>query len=528
MAPLTVNQRGFLAVERLKRSSSNVGWLVPVPTDAHLMALQEAVWSMIARHEALRTVLQDGGASQSAWTDFRPHIHEVFVANKSEIRDVIIAAQHRTFPLFDRPLFDASVIRAPDACVIAIVASHIVVDGRSMELVSEDIRAALSEPTVDRPPPRGFLEYAEAEPGYLAAAADAETYFRDVLRSTGNGRAHVVAPPTREAIELSARFDNDNNEAIERVCRRHRVTPFMLSAWALGRALAELSGGATSPVWTTIEHRGRDFDGSVGQFANAIPLQVEGSPSDVRLALLRALRHGRLPTSRILRSAGITIRDTRTIPRDGRRDRAGPANCPTSEVRRRPATERLPLAVPHVPSPSRRCRRMDVLSDKLGRHRARRPRSLDDGYRDRRLRVICCSPGSPEVVSRTSDTRDGTIRQCCTEAKLAATGLSRTVGEGLALAWELPARVLSKQSPTEPIDWRGRHCGASAGDVSALWSSGHDLGRFLSACETANQRDEHQLRTEWLAPLTDRQSGSWNASITRRRDRASRPASADG
>ncbi|MEE4418128.1 non-ribosomal peptide synthetase [Streptomyces bugieae] len=213
------------------------------------------------------------------------------------------------------PLCRAVLLRyAPDTADLVIVAHHLVVDGRSMELLA---RGLLTDRTAE--PATAYADWAAAAHGRLprragrAAEIRAELAAADVVLSLewagAAGDAHASGGGVAEAFLPAAL-----HRSLRDLGTELGVTPYSAVLAAAALVLGRNSGAARPVIGTTVSRRSPAHADTVGYFNNTapVPVHLDGQATvadflrEVHQRGLQAYRDADLPLSSVLPGTGLT------------------------------------------------------------------------------------------------------------------------------------------------------------------------------------------------------------------------------
>ena len=278
--------------------------------DLDVDALTTALTGLVARHESLRTTFDDGvqivhdpAPADLALVDL--------TADPSTLDEVLAAECTRPFDLRRGPLLRTTLIRlAPDEHVLVLALHHIVTDGWSTAVLTEDL-AALYRGTRLDPIPLRYTDFAAWQRGrdtapsldhWRRALAGVEPLDlptdrpRPAVR-TISGAVHRFTLPAGEAAAIAA------------LGRRNDSTLFMTLLAACQVLLAKYSGQTDITVGTATAGRDRtELDRVIGFFVNTVALRATVDPaasftdlqSQVRATVLAAFAHQDVPFERVV------------------------------------------------------------------------------------------------------------------------------------------------------------------------------------------------------------------------------------
>lgn len=335
-APLTPQQQRVWFVE-----SSNPGQPDYNICTAHRLrgaineaALFEAFGHLVVKQDALRLrfALTPSGDVVQRLGDAGPVLVRSDWAGGDEaaLMAHLLAIRLQPFDLLDGPLCRAHLIRlGPDEAVFLFVGHHIMCDGWSMMVLSQQMASLYAQACQDQLAPMSAAagEASARQPGYLdfarwqVAWLDGEQAEADVqywlarLTPMPDALALVPERATREAGEGVSRrvqvpVSGATLAAVRALARSLNVSLFavMLAAYTL--MLSRSTGQRSLVIGMPVKGRqDAEMADVIGFFANTLPLRidVESTGSFAALvarcdeALKDALRHAELPFERLLR-----------------------------------------------------------------------------------------------------------------------------------------------------------------------------------------------------------------------------------
>ncbi|GAA3055648.1 hypothetical protein GCM10010448_43850 [Streptomyces glomeratus] len=332
--PLGEEQRPLPALER--RAEGGPSWTVPEDIRLHgpldLPALRRAMAALTNRHEALRTVFPDGGASGTA--EVRPAADiPVEVVDLSGTpagrRDAAVGewwreAMGQPFSLTEGPLLRVAVLRlADDLHELTLLAHHIVSDGWSVSVLTEELAALYTAErrgtpaTLGRPlQHRDVVEWQQRRRPELG---EQQAYWLELFR---DGFPDTLLPTDRardgdagshHGARFTTTLDPELLTAVKKVGRAHKASLFMTLLTAYNLLVHELTGQDDIVVGTP--QAGRTLKGSesaVGYCAHFLPvrsrLAADATLADhlraTRTAVLAAFEHQEVPFARLREALG--------------------------------------------------------------------------------------------------------------------------------------------------------------------------------------------------------------------------------
>ncbi|ORI23160.1 non-ribosomal peptide synthetase [Rhodococcus sp. 1168] len=313
--PLSLAQQRMWFLNQFDPESAayNIPFAVRLSGELDVVAWQESVRDVFARHEALRTVFPDSteGPSQvivpvsAVPVDLTP----VPVAGEEELRSRAVALLTRGFDVTAAVPVRGALFRVSESeHVLAMVVHHICADGVSTGPLARDIVVAYASRRAGREPGWAPLEvqYAdytlwqrevlgsEDDPGSLLSQQI--EYWSGALA----GLPDVLALPTdrprpavRSGVGASVDFTVPSTTAqrLRSLARKQGATPFMVAHAALTVLLAKLSGTTDIAIGSPIAGRGEAaLDDLVGMFVNTLVLRAEYEPGQSFTELVGRVR----------------------------------------------------------------------------------------------------------------------------------------------------------------------------------------------------------------------------------------------
>ncbi|WP_394155122.1 amino acid adenylation domain-containing protein [Loktanella salsilacus] len=247
-------------------------------------ALQDALNSVIARHDALRLSFDASGQEARVVPELVLTLDPVDV-DQSRLDRMITEDAARPFNLTDDPLVRATLARlAPDDHTLLLTMHHIVCDGWSSYLVIEELaslyNAAVDGRPAELPPPASFATYARNH-GKDAPGAATEAFWKtafpkapdlpELPLDTRRGGQRDFAGATHVHL-----IDADLAKTIKRAAGREGVTLFGALAGSLAALLSRLSG--SDDITLAVPTAGQTLlpdDRLVGHCVNLLPIRLK-------------------------------------------------------------------------------------------------------------------------------------------------------------------------------------------------------------------------------------------------------------
>ncbi|WP_176308614.1 condensation domain-containing protein [Micromonospora sp. NBS 11-29] len=290
--PLSLQQQQLMRVESaLGPSPANKVALVlevEAADGARIDAqrLRQALRAVIDRHAVLRTVFRpDGTAAVRATGGDDDPLDEYDLRERApddasrRILRRVRQAHLRPFDLAAGGLLRAQLFRRGGGVdLLALHLHHIACDGRSQQVLVDDLAAAYAAPDGGGPEGVAYLDYAVWQERHAAATLRrSRPHWRGVIRElTGDPtRAPGGRPGTFATARSAAVVPPRTVAALRRWSAAEGTTSFVVLAAATATAVARLTGSASVGLGTLLENRPlAEVERTVGPFANSTLLAV--------------------------------------------------------------------------------------------------------------------------------------------------------------------------------------------------------------------------------------------------------------
>ncbi|MBW3571292.1 MAG: amino acid adenylation domain-containing protein, partial [Gemmatimonadetes bacterium] len=331
-APLSFAQERLWFLAQLEPGSTayNMPFALRLAGALDAAALERALGTVVARHQALRTVFRagDGGPEQvivpAGAVDLPADDLSGLdaAAREAEARRRAQAEFHLPFDLSAGPLYRFALLRlAAEENVLLLTFHHAVMDGWSMDVLYRELGALYGAfargRAAELPPlPVQYADFAAWQRAWLEGGVmDAQAAF---WRERMAGAPAVLDLPTdrprpaampRRAERVRTRLPAELWTRIESLARAEGATPFMVLLAAVQALLARHAGQDDVVVGTPVAGRTRgETEGMIGMFVNAVALRtdVSGNPAfrallaRVRETALGAFAHQDVPFERLV------------------------------------------------------------------------------------------------------------------------------------------------------------------------------------------------------------------------------------
>ncbi|MDO8043121.1 condensation domain-containing protein, partial [Janthinobacterium sp. SUN137] len=323
--PLAPLQEGMYFYHLMHRESDPyvIPSLFAVDTPAQFEALLDALRSVIARHDVLRTAIlsdQLRVPAQVVYRQLELNVEMIELGTASDPQSQLEARFNRPMDLSRAPMLEVCVAREPHTGKVYVLfrSHHLIDDATSSMLLHREIQAhlggqaaALAEPV----PYREFLAHALDQAG----RSDIEDFFRktlgDVTEPTAPFRLLNVHGDGSATVEDSKALDAALARDIRQVARRRRISPATLFHAACALVIGACSARDDVVFGTVLSGRLQGTAGAsnmLGMFINTLPLRlklegisVDSLVTQTELALRELLSYEQAPLSLAQRCSGL-------------------------------------------------------------------------------------------------------------------------------------------------------------------------------------------------------------------------------
>jgi amino acid adenylation domain-containing protein len=293
-APLSYSQETLWFLDRLAPGNPtyNVPFAFRMRGELDPAALEQAVATIVARHDSLRTYFGEGDDApvQIVLPEAAVDLEPVEVDDEEAALRRATELGEQPFDLSSGPLWRASLIRiAPDDHVFVFIVHHIVFDGWSLGVFVQELRECYDalragrEPSLE-PLPIQYADYAEWQREWMSGETLDELldYWRKRLEGL-----QVLEFPTDRPRPSTATFDGTfitRNLPVELVERTHELakregtTPFTVAISAFFALLHRYSGQDDLVVGSPTSNRAQEeVEPLIGFFVNMLVLRADAS-----------------------------------------------------------------------------------------------------------------------------------------------------------------------------------------------------------------------------------------------------------
>lgn len=299
--PLSFGQKRLWFIEQLEGSSAhyNIPLALELKGQLNKDALLQGLNQIIARHQVLRTQYEVGGGIQVVKTNVDVVLNETTLeraaahlgddyAQKSvddTLQGIMHLEQLKPFSLEADLMLRNQLVKVSDTHhVLLLTAHHIACDGWSLGILVQELTQLytdfVNQSDASLPAlPLQYLDYAfwqdhnrdsfERQLGFwtqhLAQAPATHSLHTDFLRPANQSFA---------GDNVSVRLGEEQKSALEAVCQRLEVTPFMFCYSAFALLVAKLSNEEDVVIGTPIANRTHSsVEPLIGYFANTLALR---------------------------------------------------------------------------------------------------------------------------------------------------------------------------------------------------------------------------------------------------------------
>jgi hypothetical protein len=268
------------------------GWRIGGRLDAD--NLQQAFDDVIARHEALRTVVvrDDPEPHQRIFppTPVRLRVRELAGVDPRHrdlrCQELLNDLEASPYPIGEPPLLRAFLWRFDDDdALLVIQAHHTAADAWSIQLIMREVAvrcaARTGHPVPALPAASQYQDFARWQQAAAEAGGDHahDDYWREKLRGGRVLALRTDWPRSLQRPQASAwlRFaiDRQDAAAAREIARKTRSTAFMVYLAAYLVCLHRTTGASDVVVPTFTPGRPRRFQDTIGSFFNLLPLRTE-------------------------------------------------------------------------------------------------------------------------------------------------------------------------------------------------------------------------------------------------------------
>jgi amino acid adenylation domain-containing protein len=305
--PLSFAQERLWFLEQLEPNTAvfNIARAIRLTGELQVPALHQALQSLVARHEALRTsFVEVNGAPMQCLSptanlalpliDLRA---EPAASRQAEWQRLATAEAQRPFDLSQAPLLRATLLRMADTDhTLLLTVHHLVADGWSLAILFQELTTLYPALAAGQPAPRlpdlpiQYVDFAVWQRDHLNRATLAEqlAYWQQQLANPAASLLNLPFAQSRPAVQTfngsrqSLSLPAELSQALRTLSRQAGVTLFMTLLAAFKTLLYRYTGQTDLAVGTPVANRNRsEVEGVVGFFVNTLVLRTDlrGNPT---------------------------------------------------------------------------------------------------------------------------------------------------------------------------------------------------------------------------------------------------------
>ena len=276
-----------------------INLVLQIDGDLNVPVLDQALKSIVIRHEVLRTVYlkTDSGQVIQRVIDVDKLNNylwlESIMSSGESISDQVKAFAERPFDLTNNLMLRAMLIRTSEQqSVFAITLHHIAADGWSLGVLAHELsvayRSALAGGDTQRPPLAiQYHDFAYWQRYSLGPVLDAQlTYWRDALKQLTHLELPLDRPrPAQQSYAgevVKIEFDLPLSQAVGVFCKENNTTLYMGLLSVYQALLSRLSGQTDIVVGSPVANRNHaGLDSLIGFFVNMLVMRTDmvGNPN---------------------------------------------------------------------------------------------------------------------------------------------------------------------------------------------------------------------------------------------------------
>lgn len=314
--PLSTRQLAYMAV---CMADGNANWCnlsreIIVPGIVTVERAQAAAAVLIARHDVLRLSLDPDGTSlrhldpenlscpvlpllePSDQSQADPRATDL-AAHRARVEQVRAQA---VAPLLDPaapPPLRLALVPGPQTTSVILVGHHLFLDGLSMDLLADELRAALLGRPLGAPPAQRYRTYCTATRRLPRGDTDgpAARYWLDLLAGLKQTELPEAEGDEAQAGELLSRpFGLARSRSAHRAAAAAGVSVFSVVLAAYEQAVAEVFSLGPFAIVVPVQVRGGDYGATAGMFMSQLLLRGDGrgALADRARAFARQLDEG--------------------------------------------------------------------------------------------------------------------------------------------------------------------------------------------------------------------------------------------
>eukprot|EP00759_Apiculatamorpha_spiralis_P058983 PhF_6_TR954/c1_g1_i1/m.1783 len=265
-------------------SAYNIPNVLIVKDKVDVARMQAAVDSLVNRHESLRTTFEtvDGVPMQRVHKVFPVTVVQQSCTTKQEIDEAITTNAEFVFDLEKGPLFRVHIATLGTSTYFLFNMHHIISDGWSMKLFSQELISLFVNPKAELPPMRlQYPDYSVWQRGWLQGDILERQlkYWRVNLADLQPLNLPLDFPrpsvQTFAGSSVKVRVPSNVQAELQAMCKQHNVTMFMTLISAFSVLLTTYSAQSDIAIGTPIAgRRDSSLEDIIGFFINTIVIRL--------------------------------------------------------------------------------------------------------------------------------------------------------------------------------------------------------------------------------------------------------------
>ncbi|WP_121809994.1 non-ribosomal peptide synthetase [Mucilaginibacter kameinonensis] len=323
--PLSYSQERLWFIDRLEGSVQyHIPAVLKLTGEANVNALENALKTVVERHEVLRTVIREYEGQGYQYIKANSWALKQSEINEAELKVYINEEVNRSFDLSEDDMLRAELIAtAKDEYVLLLVLHHIAADGWSMPVLVTEFSQLYSsynknEPIKLKAPEIQYADYAIWQRGYLNAEKlqSKLSYWEEKL--AGTATLELPTDHMRPAVQSSRgsvyefTIAKEQAEQLKQLSLEQGATLYMTLLAIFKVLLYRYSGQEDICVGTPVANRDREETAElIGFFVNTLALRTSLNGentfntllSQVKQTTLEAYGHQEVPFEKVVEAA---------------------------------------------------------------------------------------------------------------------------------------------------------------------------------------------------------------------------------
>ena len=288
--PLSKAQERIWFLSHLFKDTTlyNIPIAVKIYKDISLEKLEFALQQIVVNNAILRTTFheENGKIHQQVYSKYKPSIDYQDISNIEDNNNLIeeIALSHsaRTFNLTQLPLFTIKLIKiAKNEFILLLNLQHIISDGWTNALLSNDLHLDYSKLTTNSEKPYSYIDFVKWEQDWMESETYQEhiSFWRRELSSLPpTSRFPKDFYSTKESLQgqqLVYDFPKETLQKITSFCQSNNYTPFQFYYVCFVTLISIYTQEKDIIIGTPVANRNsRYFQDTYGLFFNTLPIRL--------------------------------------------------------------------------------------------------------------------------------------------------------------------------------------------------------------------------------------------------------------